>query len=182
MSEVGRRQFIVGAAVVASAMRVSSDGYASTGGGTSPAFRTFSEVQGNTYAAWCDLLAGGAAAAGVAHFADKYLSGPYEQSLLLSRFLVTPPLSGFYLAGIAGIDQESQARFGGTFLSLGRDEQVQIVDVAAQSKTQAWSTPDPFLFYLASRSDAVDVVYGTEQGFESLGYPYQAHILPTKPW
>ena len=59
---------------------------------------------------------------------------------------------------------------------------MQIVEAAAQSKTQAWSTPNPFLFYLASRSDAVDVVYGTEQGFESLGYPYQAHISPTKPW
>ena len=182
MSDVGRRQFIVGAAVVASAMGVGSNGSASTGGGTSVSFRTFSEGQGNTYAAWCGLLAVGAAAAGVAHFADKYISDPYEQSLLLSRFLVTPPLSGFYLAGIAGIDQESQARCGGPFLSLGRDTQMEVVDAAARSKTQAWSTPDPFLFYLVSRSDAVDVVYGTEQGFESLGYPYQAHILPTKPW
>ena len=146
------------------------------------AFRTFSEVQGNTYAAWCNLLVNGAAAAGVARFADKYISGPYEQSLLLSRFLVTPPLSGFYLAGIAGIDQESQARFGAVFLSLAHDKQLQIVDAAARSKTQAWSTPDPFLFYLISRSDAVDVVYGTEQGFQTLDFPYQAHIAPPTPW
>lgn len=182
MSEVGRRQFIISAAVVASAMRIGSDGYASTGEETGMSFRTFSEVQGNTYAAWCDLLVSGAAAAGIAHFADKYVSGPYEQSLLLSRFFVTPPLSGFYLTGIAGIDQESQARFGEAFLSLGRDKQMRIVEAAAQSKTQAWSTPDPFLFYLTSRSDAVDVVYGTEQGFQNLDFPYQAHISPPTPW
>lgn len=182
MSDVGRRQFIVGAAVAAGVMRMGSDGNASTGEESGMSFRTFSEAQGNTYAAWCDLLAGGAAAAGVAHFADKYISGPYEQSLLLSRFLVTPPLSAFYLAGIAGIEQESRARFGGIFLSLARDKQIQIVDAAAGSKTQVWSAPEPFLFYLASRSDAVDVVYGTERGFENLDFPYQAHILPTAPW
>ena len=182
MSEVGRRQFIIGAVAAASAMRVASESYASTAAETSMSFQTFSEIQGNTYAAWCDLLVSGAAAAGVAHFADKYVSGPYEQSSLLSRFLVTPPLSGFYLAGVAGIDKESQAHFGAAFLSLAHDEQLKIVDAAVRSKTQAWSTPDPFLFYLISRSDAVDVVYGTEQGFQTLDFPYQAHIEPPTPW
>jgi len=28
------------------------------------------------------------------------------------------------------------------------------------------------------RSDAVDVVYGTVEGFERLGVPYMPHILP----
>ena len=182
MSEVGRREVMIGAAVVAGAMRIGSDGYASTGGEAGMSFQTFSEEQGNTYAAWCNLLASGAAVAGVAQFADKYISGPYEQSLLLSRIFAPPPLSDFYLAGIAGIDQESQARFSSTFLSLSSDQQTQIVDAAAQSNTQAWSTPDPFIFYLTSRSDAVDVVYGTEAGFQNLGFPYQAHILPPTPW
>ena len=32
------------------------------------------------------------------------------------------------------------------------------------------------------RSDAVDVVYGTEGGFEELGIPYLAHIRPPADW
>ena len=32
------------------------------------------------------------------------------------------------------------------------------------------------------RSDAVDVVYGTMEGYAALGIPYQAHIVPTKRW
>jgi hypothetical protein len=32
------------------------------------------------------------------------------------------------------------------------------------------------------RSDAVDVVYGTMEGYASLGIPYMPHIAPTKRW
>jgi hypothetical protein len=32
------------------------------------------------------------------------------------------------------------------------------------------------------RSDAVDVVYGTVEGYEALGIPYQPHIAPLKRW
>jgi hypothetical protein len=32
------------------------------------------------------------------------------------------------------------------------------------------------------RSDAVDVVYGTVEGYESLGIPYMAHIAPDRRW
>jgi hypothetical protein len=32
------------------------------------------------------------------------------------------------------------------------------------------------------RADALDVVYGTPEGFDALGIPYMAHIKPEKPW
>jgi len=32
------------------------------------------------------------------------------------------------------------------------------------------------------RNDAVDVVYGTQSGFEQLGVPYMAHIAPPSRW
>jgi hypothetical protein len=32
------------------------------------------------------------------------------------------------------------------------------------------------------RADAVDVVYGTMEGYEALGIPYMAHIAPDKRW
>jgi hypothetical protein len=34
----------------------------------------------------------------------------------------------------------------------------------------------------AGASDAVDVVYGTMDGYANLGVPYQAHIAPTRSW
>ena len=39
----------------------------------------------------------------------------------------------------------------------------------------------PF-FYFVLRNDAVDVVYGTKDGIESLGIPYMAHIEPPSRW
>ena len=32
------------------------------------------------------------------------------------------------------------------------------------------------------RSDAVDVVYGTPEGFAKLGVPYMPHIMPPTSW
>ena len=46
----------------------------------------------------------------------------------------------------------------------------------------AWSGPAAGLVYFVLRSDAVDVVYGTPAGFERLGVPYMAHILPPAGW
>ena len=36
--------------------------------------------------------------------------------------------------------------------------------------------------YFVLRSDAVDVVYGTMEGYERLGVPYLPHIAPDKRW
>jgi hypothetical protein len=38
-----------------------------------------------------------------------------------------------------------------------------------------------FVYFLL-RSDAVDVVYGTVEGYAALGIPYMPHIAPTKRW
>jgi hypothetical protein len=39
-----------------------------------------------------------------------------------------------------------------------------------------------FLFYLCFRSDTVDVVYGTPEGFKKLNVPYMEHIMPPEGW
>lgn len=144
--------------------------------------RTFSTSQADTYSAWCDLLATGAANAGVAQFVDKHISEPYGKSLLLLRYFQGGSLREFYAAGISGIDQESRSRFKKPFLQLDRKDRLTVVDAAAHAKTVAWDTPASNFFYFISRSDAVDVVYGTEAGFAALGVPYLAHIPPTAPW
>jgi len=185
MSKVARRQFLsgaVGAAAIAGPVGGSLAALGSAAEESAVTYRTFSAPQAEAYAAWCDLLANGAAKAGVARFVDKYISVPYDESLLLLRFFKDPSLGEFYFAGLAGIDRESDARFGKPFLSLERDERLTIVEAARQSKTRAWTEPDPSFFYFISRSDAVDVVYGTERGFGTLDFPYRAHNAPEAPW
>lgn len=145
-------------------------------------YRVFDQTQAETFSAWCDLLAVGAADAGVAQYVDRYISGPYGKSLLLLRFFQNPSLGDFYKTGIAGIEQESRARFAKPFLQLARDDRRAIVEAAVQSRTKAWPAPAANFFYFVSRSDAVDVVYGTEAGFRSLEIPYQAHIAPRVAW
>ena len=39
-----------------------------------------------------------------------------------------------------------------------------------------------FLFYMCLRSDAVDIVYGTPEGFRKLNIPYMQHIMPPEGW
>lgn len=141
-----------------------------------------SKQEARLFDAWCDVLAIGARAARVSRFLDKYLSASFGGSLLMLRYLANPPLADFYLRGIAGIEAESNARFSASFVDLNDADKKAVVDAAATFSTQAWQEPVPPFFYFVSRSDAVDVVYGTEDGFRDLQVPYLAHIKPPSPW
>ena len=181
-----RRAFLaragIGFAALGVAGCVSPAGLAAANGRPPRRLRVLSEAQAATYAAWCDVLAIGAAEAGVAFFVDKYLAEPFPESLLLVRYLQNPPFTDFYLGGIAGIDQESEARFSAAFLDLDKARKETVVNAAVNSSTVAWTTPNPNFFYFISRSDAVDVVYGTVAGFRDLRIPYLPHIRPRRPW
>jgi hypothetical protein len=136
------------------------------------------------YDAWCDQLAPGAAEAGVAHYLDAQLAAPRDEAFLFLRVLANPPFEAFYRQGIAGIEQETRARFGDTasYTALDGSRQREVIDAAAADKTLAWKTPLPSFFFFVSRGDAVDIAYGTEAGFQRLGVPYIAHIRPPRPW
>ncbi|WP_170415641.1 gluconate 2-dehydrogenase subunit 3 family protein [Ruegeria atlantica] len=145
-------------------------------------YKQFTHGEADALAAWCDVIVSGARNAGVAKFVDQNLSGDQASSLLLLRYLNANDMVGFYRKGIIGIDAESHHRFGASFLQLKKSQQNEMIAAAVASKMQVWRDPDPNFFYFISRSDAVDVVYGTEAGFADLGIPYLAHILPPKPW
>jgi len=51
-----------------------------------------------------------------------------------------------------------------------------------QNKIDGWQGPPGGFVYLITRSDAVDVVFGTMEGYASLGIPYMAHIPPERRW
>ncbi len=185
MKPVSRRKFLnntVRTAGLGAAIGCSPAGVIAAQGSRPQTLRVFSAPQAETYAAWCDHLAIGAAEAGVAFFVDKYLAENHTESLLLIRYLLNPPFADFYLGGIAGIEQESRARFSKPFPELPRRARDAVVHAAVTSSTVAWTEPNPNFFYFVSRSDAVDVVYGTMRGFRDLDIPYLQHIRPDRPW
>lgn len=130
-----------------------------------------------------EVLLPGSAAAGLAHFIDHQLGATPDQQLLMIRYLgVNPPFTPFYRGGLAALDTVSQAIHGTSFAGLDQDAQVEFVGRMAQSNPDGWEGPPAPFFYFALRADAVDVVYGTKNGVESLGIPYMAHIEPPSKW
>jgi len=146
-------------------------------------FRLLKADEAETLEALGETLLPGAKAAGIAHFVDQQLSVPPAEALLEARILnVKPPYANFYRAAIGAIDKASQGRSGKRFAALTAAEQHEFVDLMRQNKLEGWQGPGAPFVYLIARSDAVDVVYGTMEGYESLGIPYMAHIPPERRW
>mgnify|MGYP001230934263 CR=1 FL=1 len=187
MHQVGaRRDFMRGAALGALAFTVGGGQLLLTARearAQGVPFRLLKAEEGETIEALGETLLPGARAAGVAHFIDQQLCVPPEESLLQARILnVKPPYANFYRAAIGAIDRASRARNGRRFAHLNTAEQREVVDLMRQNKLEGWQGPPGPFVYLVSRSDAVDVVFGTMEGYQSLGIPYMAHIPPEKRW
>jgi hypothetical protein len=146
-------------------------------------FRLLSGEEAETLEALGETLLPGAREAGVAHFIDQQVSVTPGEALLEARIVnVKPPFIDFYRAAIGGIDKASMARGNKRFAALSAAEQHDLIDQLRQNKIEGWQGPPAGLVYFVLRSDAVDVVYGTMEGYESLGVPYMAHIPPDKRW
>ena len=187
MHDIERRAFVRGAAIGALAFSVSGVEILLTPGAAraqGAPLRTLSAAQAETLEAVGETLVPGARQAGVAHFVDQQISIPAEEALLEARILnVRPPYANFYRAALGAVDRASQAANGGRgFAQLNPAEQRSLVDSIRQNKVDGWQGPPGPFVYLILRSDAVDVVYGTMEGYAGLGIPYMPHIAPTKRW
>ena len=131
-----------------------------------------------------ETLLPGAKDAGLAHYVDQQLSVPPGEALLIARAVgVMPPYANFYRAGLASLDAASQKVHGAKFAALPQEKRNELVEQFRQKNPEGWSAPPPSpFFYFVSRADAVDVYYGTVEGFERLGVPYMPHISPLKRW
>ena len=139
--------------------------------------------EAETLEALGETLVPGARDAGIAHFIDQQLSVPPEEALLEARIMnVRPPYANFYHAALAAIDRAAAAQADQRFAWLPADAQREFVNLMRQNKLSDWQGPPAGFVYFLLRSDAVDVVYGTVEGYEALGIPYQAHIMPLKRW
>ena len=183
---VDRREFMRGAALGALAFTVGGAQVLLTpreARAQGVPFRLLQGREAETIEALGETLVPGARAAGIAHFIDHQISVPAEEALLEARILnVRPPYANFYRAAIGALDKATAAQADQRFAWLPAPTQRELVNVMRQGKLQGWQGPPQGFVYFVMRSDAVDVVYGTVEGYEALGVPYQAHIMPLKRW
>jgi len=146
--------------------------------------RSLKPDEAETIEALGETLVPDARKAGIANFIDHQVSIPAEEALLEARILnVRPPYANFYRAALGAVDRASQALNNGRgFAQLNEAEQRSFVDAMRQNKVEGWQGPAGGFVYLLLRSDAVDVVYGTMEGYAALGIPYMPHIAPTQRW
>jgi hypothetical protein len=187
MSEIERRTLMKGAALSALAFSVGGKQILLSpreARAENIPFRTLTPQQGEILEALGETLVPGAQAAGISHFVDQQLSIPPEEALLEARILnIRPPYANFYRAALGAIDRASLANNDNRgFARISAPERRDFVDQMRQNKVAAWQGPPGSFVYLVMRSDAVDVVYGTMDGYAALGVPYMAHIAPTKRW
>jgi Gluconate 2-dehydrogenase subunit 3 len=186
MTTLQRRAFVKGAALGALAFTVGGAEVLLTAGearSRGVPFRLFKANEAETIEALGDTLVPGARQAGIAHFVDQQLSVPAEEALLEARIMnVRPPYANFYRAAIGAVDRASQAQHGRRFAQLSTVEQRDFVSLMRQNKIDGWQGPAGGFVYFILRSDAVDVVFGTVEGYEALGIPYMPHIAPEKRW
>jgi len=146
-------------------------------------FRLLDGHQGETLEALGETLVPRAREAGIAHYIDQQLSVPPQESLLQARiFNFRPPFADFYRSTIVTIDEASRKMFGKEFAQASSKDQHDFVDRLRQNKIEDWKGRPASLTYAVLRADAVDVVYGTMEGYQALGIPYMAHIAPGKRW
>lgn len=186
MSTMKRRAFMQGAAAttfvftVAGVDRSLTPAQAYAEGAT---LRVLTSEQGDALGAFGEALVPGARSAGLAQFVDHQCSLPPHQALLALRIANgQPPYADFYVKALGEIDRQCQARFGKAFAALTESDQRAFIDLLRQGKHDDWRGPPQGFIYSIMREDGVDVVYGTVEGFERLGVPYMAHVLPTARW
>jgi gluconate 2-dehydrogenase subunit 3-like protein len=186
MNDMERRVFMKGASMGMLAFAVGGVEILMTPGDArarAVPFRLLNADEAETLEALGETLLPGARDAGVAHFIDQQVSVPPEDALLEARIVnVKPPFINFYRAAIGGANKAAIGRSGKRFAALSATEQHDFIDQLRQNKIEGWQGPSAGLVYFVLRSDATDVVYGTMEGYESLGVPYMPHIAPDKRW
>ena len=146
-------------------------------------FSVLNQVEVTTLEAICEHLVPGAPENGVAHFVDKQLAlDPNNSLLFLKCFNVEPPYLAFYRVALAEIGRLSETVYDKSVTELDEADATKLIESLRDGKVSDWNGPPPPLVYHTLRNDAVDVVYGTMEGFANLGIPYLAHIEPPRAW
>lgn len=131
--------------------------------------------------AFGETLLPGASTAGIVRYVERQLKS--ETPLLFLRYLdYTDDCTSFYRDGLHALDNFSQSQYDAAYPNLTPAQQTDLVNRLSQASPPDWSGPPSPLFYFVVRNDAVDVCYGTEEGFRKLDVPYLALIAPPRKW
>jgi hypothetical protein len=146
-------------------------------------YKALSEEDATTLETLGETLLPGATEAGIAHFVDHQLAAPSEDSLLFIRYMdVPPPYTGFYQGGLAAARAAAQSAYGSKLEELTPEQLSTLVGNMMAGSVPDWQGPPAPLLYFVLRNDAVDVVYGTPQGYGRLDFPYHPHLPPPSDW
>lgn len=144
--------------------------------------KKLSDVQARQLELLAEAMVPGAAELGVVQFVDHQLNADPNEALLLAKYFgVALPYQNFYARGLEVAASMAQSANGKSLEDLNAGEMEQLVRSMSPPGTIVGEFPI-FLFYMCLRSDAVDVVYGTPDGFKKLNVPYMQHILPPEGW
>lgn len=143
------------------------------------AFRLLNPSEAAWVAGLGEAIAPPARTAGLAHYLDHHLAAPPAESLLALRYLdVPPPYADFYRPALASL-----ARLHGPLPPVSGDARwADILASLAGPDPTGWQGPPAGFFLFAIRLDAIDIAYGTREGFARLGIDYLAHIEPETDW
>ena len=144
--------------------------------------RTLSAAQARILDLLGETILPGASHLGLTHFLDHQLGADPNDALLIAKyFQVALPYVDFYAAGVKMASAMAQRRASKPITEISKSELQALVKEMSVPGTVVDGFP-VFLFYMCLRSDAVDVVYGTPEGFKKLNIPYMQHILPPEGW
>ena len=121
-------------------------------------YQTLSAAEVATLEALAEAIVPGATEAGISHYIDSQLSANPEDTLLMVKYFVPPPLGGFYQASLASADK---LRGDKDWSELDVEAMTVVIGQIATDNAPDWQGPPASFFYFVFRSDAVDVVYGT---------------------
>jgi hypothetical protein len=146
--------------------------------------QVLSAQEASTLEAITEAVVPGARKAGISQYIDKQLAAGHEESLLMLKYLGVPQTDylSFYRGGLRSTAALAQSRFGRGWSELKAEEVDALIGEIAEKQPEEWAGPPAPFFFFVIRSDACDVVYGTEAGFAAIGMPYMAHIAPPEPW
>jgi len=146
--------------------------------------QVLSAQEAATLEAIAEAVVPGARKAGISQYIDKQLAASHEESLLMLKYLGVPQSEylSFYQGGLGSAAALAHSRFGKGWSELEPNETDTLVAEIAGNQPKGWGGPPAAFFFFVIRSDASDVVYGTEEGFATIGMPYMAHIAPPEPW
>ena len=177
---IRRREFVygsalglIGAALAAPAAQVGAAGERAS---------AFDKRESAVLEALGEVLLPGAKDAGVSFYVGSQLLLPIDRQVLMIKYLLEPPYLSFYKSALAALDAHSLAITRRPFARLSPAQATAQISQLSAGQLPDWSGPPQQLFHFVARNDALDVVYGTRQGFARLGVPYMAHIEPRSDW